>query len=367
MRISAVALTVLVALPGCSDGARTAGSGSGPPPVGRGTRSAAPYRSLDLTIDGPAGRLAGTLAWPAEDCPCPAAVLVPGVGAHDRDYTLWGHRRFLVLAEYLAGRGIASLRYDERGVGGSTANPAGATSADYAADLLAWTQELRSRVEIVAPGHIGAIGHSEGGTIAALAAAGSNALAFAVLLASPGLPGRAYNLQYEESMGRAMGLDEATIAGRKAFQERVLDVLLQAPDSATAVQRLRALYAREIPGLPPEQLEQGLRRFSSPWFRYNLAHDPAATLHSLKVPVLAVFGSLDRQVPPAGNAAAVTAALAGGSDLNRVVVLPGLNHFLQTAETGSPAEYNRLQETLAAEALTLIAGWISALPGGSDR
>jgi hypothetical protein len=322
-------------------------------------------RSMDLSVARPSGVLAATLTWPAYGCPCPAAVLIPGVGAHDRDYTLWGHARFRVLAEYLAGQGIATLRYDERGVGASTADPAGRTSADYAGDVLALVQALRSRPDVVDAKRIGLIGHSEGGTIASLAAAASDDVAFVVMLATPGLPGRAYNLQYEESMSRAMGLPEPAIAERRAFQARVLDAILEAPDSAAAVSRLRSLYEASMPDIPPEQLERGLERLTSPWFRFSLAHDPTGTLRRVKVPVLAVFGELDRQVPPAGNREALESVLDVASGVDRVVVLPRLNHFLQTAETGAPEEYPRLEATLAPSALELIGDWI--LRASRDR
>jgi pimeloyl-ACP methyl ester carboxylesterase len=346
-RMPGVVVTVL--LFGCS--------GDAPEPGGSRDGNVS-GRSLEMTAELPSGTLAGTLTWPTKGCPCPAAILIPGVGAHDRDYTLWGHRRFAVLADYLARRGIATLRFDERGVGGSTATPADRTSEDFAGDALAWLEALRGRPDVVDPERIGLIGHSEGGTIAALAAARSKEVAFVVVLAAPGLPGRAYNLQYEESMARAAGLDEADIAARRAFQRRVLDAVLEASDSAAAVRRLRSLYAEAMPNAPPERLERGIRRLTSRWFRFSLSHDPAATLRKVEVPVLAVFGELDRQVPPPGNREAIEQALDVGSGVDRVVTLPGLNHFLQTAETGAPDEYPRLEETLAPAALDLVGDWI---------
>lgn len=375
MRTYLPLMVVSLLVAGCSpEGARTDAAGGdarreepashrGQAPDAQPVPGPGAYSSVDLTVERPSGVLAATLTWPSEGCPCPAAVLIPGVGAHDRDYTLWGHARFRVLAEYLAGIGIATLRYDERGVGGSTADPAGRTSADYAGDVRALVEALGSRPDVVDAERIGLIGHSEGGTIASLAAAESDDVAFVVMLASPGLPGRAYNLQYEESMSRAMDLGEAAIAERRAFQARVLDALLETPDSANAAVRLRSLYAESMPDVPPEQLERGIRRLTSPWFRFSLAHDPAGTLRNVKVPVLAVFGELDLQVPPAGNREALESALDVAAGVNRVVVLPRLNHFLQTAETGAPEEYTRLEEALAPAALELIGTWIRAHAG----
>jgi len=318
------------------------------------------FESVEMTVEGPAGRLAGTLLRPDGSGACPAAILIPGVGAHDRDYTLWGRPRFRILAEHLARHGIATLRYDERGVGETTADPSGATSADHARDVLAWLEALARRGDVVDSTRIGLIGHSEGGTIATLAAAGSKTVAFVVLLASPGLPGREYNLQYEASMARAMGLDERAVAGRRALQERVLDALLETPDSAVAARRLRAIYAEATPDVPEAALERGIRRLTSPWFRFSLAHDPAETLRAVEVPVLAVFGERDRQVPPAGNRDVFEASLDVASGVDRVVVLSGLNHFLQHAVTGAPGEYPAIEEAWAPEALEVIASWVRA-------
>ncbi|MGK7313023.1 MAG: CocE/NonD family hydrolase [Candidatus Longimicrobiales bacterium M2_2A_002] len=374
-KVAAGAVVIGLALAACPDQSADTGDAA----------ADAPFESVELAVTGPAGLLAGTLTTPASGCPCPTAILIPGVGAHDRDYTLWGLPRFRVLAEHLARHGIASLRYDERGVGASTANPAGATSADFAADVRAWIDALRARAAgpdpagagpagapdpghgpAVDPDRIGLIGHSEGGTVAGLAAAGADDVAFVVLLASPGLSGREYNLQYEASMARAAGAGEAAIAERRAFQARVLDAVLEACDSADAARRLRAIYGEATPDVPPDRLERGIRRLTSPWFRFSVAHDPARTLRAVDAPVLAVFGERDRQVPPEGNLEAMAAVVGAGevgAGESRVVVLPGLNHFLQPAETGAAAEYPGIEEAWAPALLDLVTGWIRANAG----
>ena len=125
---------------------------------------------------------------PRSGGPFPAVLLITGSGPQDRDETIFGHKPFLVLADYLTRRGIAVLRVDDRGVGGSTGKNSDSTSADFAGDVLAGVEFLKGSKEINAS-QIGLIGHSEGGIIAPLVASRSKDVAFIVLLAGTGLPG----------------------------------------------------------------------------------------------------------------------------------------------------------------------------------
>lgn len=309
-----------------------------------------------INADAPA-RLAGTLTIPREGRPVAAVLLISGGGAQDRDVTILGHRFFLVLADYLSRRGIAVLRADDRGVGESAGDRSNATSEDFAADAVAGVAFLRDRTE-VDPKKVGLIGHSEGGTIAALAAAQSPDVAFIVMLASPGLPGEAFHFQFEDSAGRALGQSDAAIAAKRDLQKRIFAALRKDDDAAAAAEVRRILSELEPP-LPEERIEAGVRRFMSPWYRFSVRHDPALTLGNVRCPVLALFGEKDVQVPPAGNAEAISKALArAGHTDHRVVVLPTLNHFLQEAETGAPDEYGRIEQTMSPAALDAIAAWI---------
>jgi pimeloyl-ACP methyl ester carboxylesterase len=319
-----------------------------------------PYHEEDVTFVNREVdiELAGTLTWPREEHPCPAAILIPGVGAHDRDYFILGHRPFLVLSDYLTRRGIAVLRFDERGVGASKGDRSQATSEDYARDVMAGIDFLKTRKEIN-PHLIGLIGHSEGGTIASLAAAKSPDVAYIVMMGSPGLPGVEYNYQYEESMGRALGLSEEAIAAKRAFQERVLNVVLQERDYAVAEEELHRIYQEFDPNITDMQEKTAVRRLLSPWFLFNVTHDPGATLRAVRCPVLAVIGEKDLHVPPDGNIEAIGHALeAGGNRDYMVEELPGLNHFFQTAETGAPLEYGKIEETISPIVLELVGVWI---------
>jgi pimeloyl-ACP methyl ester carboxylesterase len=108
-------------------------------------------------------------------------------------------------------------------------------------------------------------------------------------------------------------------------------------------------------------LTQAWRQLATPWFRYLLAYDPAPVLARIRVPVLALFGEKDVQVPPAQSAPVMERAFsAGGVRDATVTVFAGLNHLFQHAETGLIAEYAAIEETVAPEVLEAIAGWIAA-------
>ena len=150
-----------------------------------------PYNAVEVGYDNPESKnkLAGTLTVPKGDGPYSAVILITGSGSQDRDESLLGHKPFLVLADDLTRRGVAVLRVDDRGVGGSTGDPTKATSADFATDVKAGIDFLKTRKEID-PKRIGLIGHSEGGLIAPMVAAKyPDDVAFIVLLAGPGVPG----------------------------------------------------------------------------------------------------------------------------------------------------------------------------------
>ncbi|MCK4547399.1 MAG: alpha/beta fold hydrolase [Candidatus Eisenbacteria sp.] len=308
-------------------------------------------------LDAPA-RLAGTLTLPREAHPVPALVLISGGGPQNRDGLILGHRPFLVMADYLTRHGIAVLRFDDRGVGASTGDRSMATTEDYAGDALAGVAYLKTREEID-PARIGLLGHSEGGTIAHIAAAGSDDVAFIVMMASPGLPGDEYNIQFEESIGRVQGLTDEVIASKRAIQEQIFAILRETDPDSVLAGRLTEILVGLEPPLSVDRIQSTVDWYLHPWFRFSVTYDPAPVLRKVKCPVLALYGERDVQVPPERNAEAVEAALrAGRNKHRRVEVLPGLNHLFQTADTGAPSEYSRIQETLSPAVLELVGTWI---------
>ena len=269
--------------------------------------------------------------------------MVTGSGPQNRNEELLGHKPFLVIADYLARHGIASLRYDDRGTAQSTGSFSAGTSVDFANDAEAAVRFLRGQPKIDRD-HVGIIGHSEGGMIAPMVAARDRDVAFIVLLAGPGIPGDSILLLQEQLIAAAMGTPAALIERNTDVNRRLFAAIKSATDSADAAARVTAAAQRMIATLPDNEraaAEQQLRaardQLLTPWMRYFLSYDPRPTLRKVHVPVLALDGTLDLQVPYKQDLAAIDTALrAGGNRDYRIVELPGLNHLFQTATTGSP-------------------------------
>jgi hypothetical protein len=339
-----------------------------------------PYAAVEVTFDNPEAdsvTLAGTLTLPGGPGPHPAVVLVTGSGAQNRNEELLGHKPFLVLADHLTRRGIAVLRYDDRGVGGSTGGFFGATSEDFASDARAAVEYLATHDDIRADA-IGIAGHSEGGLVAPMVAARSERVAFIVMMAGTGVRGELILYDQGELILRANGAAEDAIAANRVNQEAMFRVVMQEEDPELAAEGLRVLMLRRIDEMTGEELEvsgitdenrdlvveQQIAQINGPWFRFFLSFEPADVLRRVRVPVLAINGEKDLQVPAKANLAAIEGALREGGNRDVTIVeLPGLNHLFQTAGSGSPSEYSTIEETFAPAALETISGWIRRTTG----
>lgn len=324
--------------------------------------------------------LAATLTLPEGEGPHPAVLLISGSGPQDRDGTAYAHRPFLVLADHLTRRGIAVLRADDRGVGESGGSFPDATSGDFASDARVGVTYLKGRPE-VDPGAIGLVGHSEGGLIAAMVARRSEDVGFLVLLAGPGLPGEEVLYLQGAAIARAMGASDEQVERQRREQEELFRIVKEEEDPEARLARLKRVLrdrlasmsaaARAASGVPSdasgreEWLDLQLRSAASPWFRFFLRHDPRDDLRRVSVPVLALIGTLDLQVPPGENLPEIEEALVRGGNRDVTAMeLEGLNHLFQHARTGSPAEYARIEQTMAPEAMEVVAQWILARFGG---
>ncbi|MFN0107955.1 MAG: alpha/beta hydrolase family protein [Blastocatellia bacterium] len=326
-----------------------------------------PYDDEDVTYENKRDgvKLAGTLTLPRAKAPFAAVILITGSGAQNRNEELLGHKPFLVLADYLTRQGVAVLRVDDRGVGGSTGSVSNSTSENFAADVLAGIEFLKARKEIN-PKQIGLIGHSEGGMIAPMVAAQSSDVAFIVLMAGTGLTGEEILYLQGALIMKANGATPEMLAKQRATQEAMFSVLKKTPDNAAAEKQMREDYAKQIASLSEVEKKGAEQTFNaqikqviSPWFRYFLTYDPRMVLAKVKCPVLALNGENDLQVPVNENLREIEAALktAGNKDVT-IVRLPKLNHLFQTSETGSPNEYSKIEETIAPVALKTMGDWI---------
>ncbi|MBK6899427.1 MAG: alpha/beta fold hydrolase [bacterium] len=329
-----------------------------------------PYRTEEVTYRNGDVVLAGTLTLPEGPGPFPAAVLLTGSGAQNRDEELFAHKPFLVLADHLTRAGVAVLRADDRGVGGSTGSVSLATTADFAQDALAGVALLRARPDI-AGGCVGLIGHSEGGIAAPLAAANApDAVDFVVLLAGTGVPLGEVILRQAELIMKAGGTDSTTIADELAQTRLALGRLAAGADSAAIRADLEQLALAQQAAHPDRAkdpaalksvLDAAVSGMITPWFRYAAALDPREALRRLRCPVLALNGGRDLQVDPDQNLTEIERALREGGNPDLTIRrLPGLNHLLQTAATGHPGEYGQIAETMSPVALDAVRDWILA-------
>jgi pimeloyl-ACP methyl ester carboxylesterase len=330
------------------------------------------YASEEVTFENADAKvkLAGTLTLPRGPGPFPVVVLISGSGPQDRDETLLGHRPFLVVADYLTRRGVAVLRYDDRGVGKSTGAFFKATTFDFAADALAGVRFLKTRREID-PGRIGLMGHSEGGIIAPVVATKSPDVAFIVLLAGTGLSGEEILYLQGRLIGQAMGAKPEDLERGEALQRRLFQAAKAEEPSPELVKKLKAILTEEINNLPEatrqavqkvglEAAGAQLNAFAGPWFKTFMLHDPRPVLRQVKCPVLALNGEKDLQVPWKENLAEIEKALhEGGNTQVTTKSFAGLNHLFQTCTTGAPSEYGRIEETFNPAVLKVIGDWIA--------
>jgi len=289
----------------------------------------APYTAQAVTLRAPDGvTLAGTLTLPRASKPVPAVLLLSGSGAQDRDEAIpgiEGYRPFRQIADTLSRRGIAVLRLDDRGIGGSGGSVNATVLPGFAADAEAAIAYLRTRPEIDGK-RIGIVGHSEGGIVGPMVAAKDRSVKALALLAAPAQSGRAL-VTYQQ---RYMIGSDSTIP-------------------ASARDSLLALSAVQTDSLAAR----------SPWFGSLIAYDPIPVARTIKQPVLILQGATDRQVP-AAQAEELAAAIRSGGNRNVTVrIFPGTNHLFLPDPSGDPRGYTALPvHSVPPEVLGTLADWL---------
>lgn len=329
-----------------------------------------PYKVEEVTFTNVKDNvtLAGTLTMPDAKGKFPVVVLITGSGQQNRDEELFEHKPFAVIADDLTKKGIAVLRYDDRGAGKSTGDFKNSTSADFANDVLAAVAYLKTRPDINTK-EIGLIGHSEGGMIAPMVAAESKDIKFIVLMAGPGTPIEDLLIEQSTRYSELAGADkESTEANAKmqrntyAFVKNYKSDHLET-DLTTYLKEEMAKFPADMQPKTEEELnksvESQVKAINNKWFLYFLKYNPAENLSKLKCSVLAINGSLDFQVPAKSNLNAIEAALIKGKNKNfKIVELQGLNHLFQEAGTGAFEEYVKIEQTISPKALNTMSDWI---------
>ena len=328
-----------------------------------------PYPTEEVIIDTTAGhQLAGTLTLPQDqDSDLVGVVLVTGSGAQDRDETIFAHRPFRLIADRLTRQGVAVLRYDDRGVGGSGGATVMDTTADFAQDAKDAVNWLAARPEIRS---VGLIGHSEGGLIATLLAVDADRpIDFLVSLAGPGVRGDELLARQIERMATAAQMPANVLETLNRVNTGAYDTIRANPDPSEREAALTTYFEhiasqlsatdRAYLGIPEGDLSPMVRQMSVQWMHWFMSYDPAPAIAALDIPVFAAFGGLDLQVDSTQNKPAFDAILTANPS-NQVKLYPRANHLFQTAETGMINEYGELTETMAEEVLADIVAWVSA-------
>lgn len=322
-----------------------------------------PSRSAGVTLD-------GTLTLP-DGPPRAAVVLVTGSGTQNRDEQIMGHKPFKLIADFLTRRGIAALRYDDRGFGASDeerAKLAGTTTDSLALDALGAYDFVRT-LPALRSCPVGIIGHSEGGTIAFIAAAHEPGVGFVVSMAGPAVPGWRASLAQNRRVMALQGMSEELIGQCCELLEKCYRVIADHTPGKLAADRERlkgALAAEEPASSLPDAVRGKLLGLldaaaESPWLYRSLTYDPAQEIaRSGDRPVLALNGALDRQVDAEENLTAIR-RLLGDSPRLTVRRFDGLNHLFQPCTTGDVGEYETIETTIAPEVLEELAAWIESI------
>ena len=319
-----------------------------------------PYKVEEVGYDNPkaAGvHLGCTLTTPQTGGPHPAALLITGSGPQDRDETLMGHQIFGVLADHLTRKGIAVLRCDDRGVGKSTGVFLNATPTDFATDAEAGVAFLRKRPDID-PKRIGLIGHSEGSVTGPKVVLANPDVAFLVMMGGLGAKGVDVMTEQRTLITMAMGLPPEQEPMIRMSSSLLLNAAINGPDEAAANEAVaNLLVVASMGAMTQDQAKETAKEFTSPYMRDLLNYDPAPVLSKITIPVLAITGEKDLQVPAKQNLPLIKSLMANNPDVTTIEV-PNLNHIFQTARTGAPSEYGEIEESFAPAALDEISNWI---------
>jgi len=329
------------------------------------------YDEIETSFANTSGqlKLEGTITKPKGAGPFPALVLISGSGPQNRNGELLGHKPFWVIADYLARKGIAVLRYDERGVGDSEGDFSQATSYDLKGDAADAVAHLR-KFPFVDQAKVGVMGHSEGGMIGWMLAA-EGGLNFLIAVAAPVVPIDEFMEQQTLDVLKISGANQEMIDQRLALNRKVYEVLKNTEHFGDLEVNLKKMLQEHLSelGIDDQSLEAEASAIMdafgptlTPWFFEFMKFSSEPFIKQIPVPVYAAFGGKDIQVNAPLNAEALRKMTTDQGDLFKIISYPNLNHLFQTAETGAITEYAINTETFSQSVLEDLVKWIKSLP-----
>ncbi len=325
------------------------------------------YDNADKTV-----HLAASFSYPKTKGPFTTLVMITGSGQQDRDETIFDHRPFAVIADYLTKKGFAVLRVDDRWKGKSRGEVMRATSLDFAGDVVTSINYLLTRPEVNKK-KIGVIGHSEGGFIAPIVYTKWPSLAFIISLAGTGVSGAEILLKQQTDPLKNL-VSKAAFNAYYELTRKTLGIIHDKAELSDSLilADVKTLYARWKAAQPdsiqkalradqadPDAYAQQIKQELIPWLKYFIATEPAQFWQQVKCPVLALNGDKDIQVDAIQNISAINNALkSGGNRKLTLRILPGLNHLFQPCIKCTVEEYAEIEETFSPAALKIIGDWM---------
>jgi len=335
------------------------------------------YNIKDFVYEGNETKLSygATLTYPNGDKKFPLIILITGSGRQDRDETIFDHKPFAVIADYLTKKGYAVLRVDDRGAGKSTGDFSNSTTADFAQDVEEHIRYAKN-MPMIDTNQIGLLGHSEGGLIAPMVAVRNKSVAFVILLAGPGVEiGELMAMQNEmvlKSAGISQEAINAYIPLYKNLMKTIVSINSLQDANAKAIEIVKNWYSNTDKNLVKATTnissESDINKFatsmsetlSTKWWKYFASYNPQIALQKLKCPVLAINGSSDIQVPAEANLKAIELGLKkAGNQKGTTKKFDGLNHLFQKCTKCTVQEYGELENTIETEVLEYIYNWLS--------
>lgn len=305
-----------------------------------------PYSQEEVSFRNGDAVLKGTLTLPeGYTRETPVLIMVTGSGLQNRDEEIFDHKPFAVIADALAKNGIATLRYDDRGFGESTGDAVNCTTEDLMKDALSGIELLRKRFN-----KVGALGHSEGGTICLMLGA-DKSVDFIVSMAGMAVSGKETLLDQNRYLLTTAGFPQQTV-------DDYCGLLTLAFDGDESV--IKKLETSSVPTELKQNLQPVLWQTKTPYMRYFLELDMRGKLGNIVCPILALNGTKDSQVFYQSNLEALKKGLPSNKQ-NKIMAMEGLNHLFQHCKTGSTNEYATIEETISPEVLEIIHQWINSL------
>jgi pimeloyl-ACP methyl ester carboxylesterase len=327
-----------------------------------------PYQTQEVTLPNGEYKIAGTLTTPPDSLNKNiVVVLASGSGPQNRDGELLGHKPFWVIADYLARNGISTLRFDDRGTGGSTAGYFQASLTDFASDVSQCVDFIALDTSF-SDFKIGVVGHSEGGMHALMAASKNDNIDFVIELASVGLSGKEVLSEQQYLIPLKSGLGEEYAKWNQSLFKGVCKIV-EKESSREKATDLISQFIDEKLEKAPEKVKTSSSAISikmsmnmllnNDWGREFLKYRAKDYLKDCKVPVLAINGAEDIQVPAASNNKAFLKWLKQSKNKNsEALILPGLNHLFQHCQQCNIEEYATIEETFAEEVMQKMVEWI---------